>query len=65
MNFRLLQDSPNLIYLSWDDLAERKMELEELLQGSDCARAAILSAPNVLLIDVEDLRHGLFELRLG
>ena len=36
----------------------RKMELEELLHGADNARAAILGAPNVLLVDVKDLRHA-------
>ena len=64
-NYRLLKDAPNLIYLSWDDLSERRAELAELLHGEDIARAAILNAPNVLLVDLNDLRQGLFILIPG
>ena len=53
----MLHDSPGLIYLSWDDLIERREELEELMHGYANARAAVLGAPSVLLLDVQDLRE--------
>ena len=53
----MLIDSPGLIYMSWDDLFERGEELEELLHGRANARAAVLGAPSVLLLDVKDLRE--------
>ena len=56
MNFSVLKECPSLIYLSWDDLAQRKGELEMLLHGEDFARKAILHGPGVLLLDFKDLK---------
>ncbi len=50
----MLTEAPDLVYLSWDHLSERREDLKILLGQSNVA-AAVREAPSVLLEPYETL----------